>query len=792
MAKSTKTTGRSQATGRSRMAEPPPEIADLEDVVEGVEMGAEEDTEGLRFPARIPRVPYPFLLRASGLYRWAAPTIVRQPYPRPKPIPRPIPIRPVPRRPMPSRVEEAPEELREPGAAYADVDGTELGEADMAGLVPFWFRREDLRLDVDGRYPQMVVSGTIYSGVTMRVHWIANLTKIDSDSYAGPIWYKDGAASWLPHTNVRVDVVRSWYSNQRRATVRFTGGGAPTRVRTYGWKSWSYRTAEFEYDAVSGTSAVTTVDTGAHPNRPASLPTGNLSLETVYRRAGFRVAVTPGSGTIPLSGAGSNARWSDAEMHDAMQVYWSRFADKPQWSLWVLFAALHERGTSLGGIMFDDIGPNHRQGTAIFNDAFISNPPPGDPAPDAWVRRMRFWTAAHEMGHAFNLAHSWQKALVHQGHGPWIPLANEPEARSFMNYPYNVSGGQDAFFDDFEYRFSDSELLFLRHAPERFVEMGDADWFDDHGFEQAETLRGSPYRLELRAHREEQEYFDFLEPVVLELKLSNASTDPVVVDANVLESSALTVVVKRRNEPAKTWHPFAEYCQNGTRAVLMPATEPGAAGEAIYGPLRLTGGVGGWSIDEPGYYTVPPRGFDEELIAQDFFTEDVARVLTFSGSGQLTKANAVLEEVVDRLGERKVSRHALVALATPRTKQYKTLEISEKPAGEAGRPEMGFMVSKVKAGEAEKKLKKALLDDPAEAAETLGHIGYGRCVHELGTFMAEHVEPTRGAGALETAKKAMEKRGVKESVLKEMASRASALKKKGAAKTKKKTKKKKK
>ena len=98
-----------------------------------------------------------------------------------------------------------------------------------------------------------------------------------------------------------------------------------------------------------------------------------------------------------------------------------------------------------------------------------------------WVERMRFWTACHEMGHAFNLAHSWQKAF---GTG-WIPLLNEPEVRSFMNYPFRVSGGQTSFFSDFAYRFSDQELVFMRHAPERLVQMGNASWFDHHAFEQA-------------------------------------------------------------------------------------------------------------------------------------------------------------------------------------------------------------------------------------------------------------------------------------------------------------------
>ncbi len=89
---------------------------------------------------------------------------------------------------------------------------------------------------------------------------------------------------------------------------------------------------------------------------------------------------------------------------------------------------------------------------------------------------MAFWTAVHEMGHGFNLAHAWQKALGN----PWIPLANQPEARTFMNYPFNVAGGETAFFSDFRFRFTDDELVFMRHAPRRFVQVGNANWFDNH------------------------------------------------------------------------------------------------------------------------------------------------------------------------------------------------------------------------------------------------------------------------------------------------------------------------
>ena len=67
--------------------------------------------------------------------------------------------------------------------------------------------------------------------------------------------------------------------------------------------------------------------------------------------------------------------------------------------------------------------------------------------------------------------------------------------------------------------------------------MGNADWFDNHGFEQAEIKAGSPYKLELRTHRS-LPYFEFLETVVAELKLSNASNDPIIVNENLLESLA--------------------------------------------------------------------------------------------------------------------------------------------------------------------------------------------------------------------------------------------------------------
>ena len=624
--------------------------------------------------------------------------------------------------------------------------------------------REELRLDVDGSYPQRTASGVAVFGLH-RLHWIAALAPDGPNRWAGTIFYKDGPVASFPYATVRLEVSPDDGSSEKAVEVTFGAPGGLRRTRRLRYESSYFHTVDFELDAVAGESATTGMDTCAHPNRPPALPCENLSIKDVFRRAGFDVNESPG-GTVPIDGTEVDKRWSDSEMHDAMQVFWSRFSATAQWAMWTFFASLHEEGTSLGGIMFDDIGPNHRQGTAIFNDAFISVPPSGDPNPSAWVQRMIFWTACHEMGHAFNLAHAWQKSLG----TPWLPgLANEPEGRSFMNHPFRVNGGQAAFFADFEYRFSNGELLFLRHTPERFVQMGNADWFDHHGFQEARVSPEPALRVELRVNRESG-VFEFLEPVTIELKLTNISTGPQLVDAKILRSlDAMTVVIKPPGRPARVFIPFARYCYLPDKAVLRP-------GESVYAALGISAGLHGWDITEPGRYKVqvalrrddedlvsnaltvrvaPAVSRDEEVIAQDLFTENVGRILTFGGSGVLSNANEVLGEVVDRLGTRRVAIHAALALGLPASKDYKILipapdtraglKIKPRPA----RPE-----------EARKLLEQALVTRSKEAVETLGHINFVRHSHTVAERLTEADDPAGAANLLAVTYKTLSDRAV--------------------------------
>ncbi|HKG10520.1 MAG TPA: hypothetical protein VKB07_08110 [Gaiellaceae bacterium] len=632
-----------------------------------------------------------------------------------------------------------------------------MERATLSGLYVAARGRGEIRLDVDGRYPQQAVSGTIDA-----IQWIAHLEPTDDNHWSGEISYTDGATASFPYTSL---VVRATGSGS--VEVDFEGPGNGKRNVAYERASPHFRTVNFEFDFQAGEVADTAVDTGAHPNHPESLPGETLSIADIYERAGCRVTTNVGT-PVP---APPGTTWSDMELHDAMQIHWSRFANEAQWAVWILYASLHESGPNLGGVMFDDIGPNQRQGTALFVDSFVAEPPAGDPSPAAWVDRMRFWTAVHELGHAFNLAHSWQKSLG----TPWLPLANEPEARSFMNYPYSVEGGQAAFFRDFEYRFSDQELFFVRHAPERFVEMGNAAWFDEHGFEQEPAAAEPTLRLELRVNRAQPRY-EFLEPVWLELKLTNLGGEPRTLEADVLDADSLTVVLRKDGRAARRLVPFRQKCVAPPAAPLLP-------GESLYGTVLASAGLNGWDVAEPGTYVIqaaahvrgedvisapftleiaPPRSREEESAAGDLFTQDAARVLLFNGTRFLERGNGVLEDVVDRFSGRRIALHARVALGSPLTLDYKRVVPTDGGRG------VDLRVTPARPHEAARVLEPALVERAATAAETMGHIRYRTVAERLAVRLADQGADAAAARTLDSAIGALTRRPVKREVIDEL------------------------
>lgn len=645
-------------------------------------------------------------------------------------------------------------------------------------ITPLPFTIISVRVDVDRFNPQNKISLEVRQLIPSKTsHAIASVT---SDACLGwnrrkveaTIDYRDGDPNLIPGNRMEFEARRTTGFGYDTWTLRLMNGSVTVRTFDLRFISRYFDSVEFEVDITSDASAVfTTYNTGSHPNRPASLPAETISLETTYKRAGFDASLSPNGTTIPVTGAGSNAVWSDTEMHNAMVTFWSRFADRPQWAMWVLYARLHDFGTSLGGIMFDDIGPNHRQGTAIFTDTFIRNAPAGDPNPAAWRQRMQYWTAIHEMGHAFNLAHSWQKALG----SPWIPLANEPEARSFMNYPFNVAGGQSSFFSDFDFRFSDDELVFMRHAPRRFVQMGNEDWFSNHGFEETNALMnpGATYRLELRPNRDLNN-FSFMEPVNLELKLTNVSGQEQMVEEDILEDGHHSaILITRENGTVKRWRPFVTRCH-------LPHADKLKPDESLFASHFVGASTSDWLIDEPGFYKAqaitqvngeivmsnvmrfyvsPPASDAENQLAPDYFSEDVGRVLAFNGAPELSKAHDVLGEVVERCAGSAAATHAAVALSAPMVNDFKVLKTTDS------RQDMTFETVSAKLDEAAKIQTEVLMDDAERAAQTMGHISYGNTVERLSKALFASGEKAAASKVQTVLVKTMEKRGVLKSVV---------------------------
>jgi hypothetical protein len=651
--------------------------------------------------------------------------------------------------------------------------------------IPFDFirRSEDLRVDVDGYYPQMVVSGVIRSGLSRRLDWHARVTKTPTGSYTGAIVYRDGDSSLLPQAQVEVSLVRrSRFGRTGSATAVFSGGGASSVARTFSFSTTSFHPLSFEYDTTTDSDAVTTFDTATHPNRPATLATEVVTIEKVFQRAGFDVAKSGGDSSVPVSAAGTDALWTDQELNDAMAVYWSAYKTVPDWAAWALFAGRSIRGSSLGGIMFDYTGATapQRQGCVVFSNSFISDVPAG-PDGAAWVQRMRFWTAVHELGHTFNLLHAWDKPA-----DPWVPTSSEAGLRSFMNYPYSFAGGSTAFFSDFRYSFSDSELLFLRHAPERFVQQGNNAWAVSHGFEQADVIPDSALQLELRAQRESLRY-EFLEPVTLELKLKNASGEPVIIDENALDLGRCTILVTKRGGQTVRLDPYAQLCFKPQPKVL-------AGNESLYGSVTVSSGRDGWAISDPGDYIVqvavhlpgqdvvsrpltvrvlPPASHDAEVVAQDIFTPEVGRVLAAGGTRREGSETNALREAATRLGGTAIAKHAAVALGRPLARPGKELVVS----ADGGAPKAEkFVTHRAHPQAAADEMAPALRDINA-AADTFGHIATKKRVEALAQAQADAGHKKEAVATQKNLHDVLADRGVKAEVLKEISATQASLQK---------------
>src|SRR5262245_15884246 len=321
----------------------------------------------------------------------------------------------------------------------------------------------------------------------------------------------------------------------------------------------------------------------------------------------------------------------------------------------------------------------------------------------------------------------------------------------------------------------------MRHAPYRFVQQGNALWFDHHGFQGASAQVDSAFRLDVRVNRPKAQ-FEFLEPVVVELKLSNVSGEPKLIPESLLQNNdRQTVIIKKDGGMARQYLPFARYCFQERQTVLSPD-------QPLYDSLFVAAGRNGWDRAEPGNYTIqvalhlddedvvspplkvrvaPPHGYDEEHLAQDVFTDQVGRVMAFDGSSVLDPANDVLREVTERLPERRVAVHARIALGNAVAGRRKRLEVGGglSPAGSLSSLDARIVETRADPAEVRKQLAPVLTGDAPLTAETLGHIDYHDYVDRYAAYLAQEGDARTAAEVMEGLVETLEKRGVKARVL---------------------------
>jgi hypothetical protein len=561
----------------------------------------------------------------------------------------------------------------------------------------------DLRVDIDPRHANSPVMNRVsadmyqvykYSWGSFNYYW-----RVYKES-----WIIDNPTVKWSNCSVAISgKVRFWkgYHIYTTAKITIPWGGSKigpaavsliTKFSTAAYsckkKSNAFRDLQLEVDvceSVNNAPLLPEYDTNSHSDRPVDLPQRVLTIEETYKEAGIDVTINPVNTVIDDS-ASQFTTWSPAELHDAMEQHFSQHSGAwPKWHLWCLLAGTFQ-SSSVGGIMFDAAAgyggagdAPDRQGCAVFrNHSWFSNLVE-NPTTQSEAEAMRkyLYTYVHEIGHAFNFLHSWDKS--------------RPDSLSWMNYDwkYDARNGSDEFWNNFRMRFDDEELIHMRHGDRASVIMGGDPWASGgHAEEPAGAMTNAigdtPLDLTIRS----KGYFQFMEPVSVELRLKNKSELPIGIDKQLEpEFGNVIIYIQRPDGRTVEYSPLLCKIASPDIKVLKPL-QGNTKGEDRYSQnVFLSYGSGGFYFPEPGEYLIRaayqgdgdmlitsgvhririgrPFSMDEEKIAQDFFNRDTGMALYLNGSSSpfLKSGMDVLEELSEKYGKSSLGAQISLLLA---------------------------------------------------------------------------------------------------------------------------------
>jgi hypothetical protein len=451
----------------------------------------------------------------------------------------------------------------------------------------------ELRVDVDGPSPTMRVSADYFSVSGATVSYFGSM-RVDAASVAVTpthvIVKGIGRYTWAagaPRVKVTIPRVPVVAAPAAATLQHLTLSGSPGATYVCRWLGSEFRAVLFEQDCQDAVaSPFTSYNTGAFPSGGTAR---TLSVVSAYGEAGIQLLTTGATSFIPTIETGANAAWSDAELHASMVKHFSIWRDLPQWAVWLFHAKLHDIGSNLYGIMFDLQG-KQRQGCAVFYE--------GIGGTGAAQRRLQAYTCVHELGHCFNLLHSWQKSYAIP------PQPNRPGSPSWMNYPWRFPGGEGAFWSSFPFLFDAQELVHLRHGFLNDVIMGGNPFQVGSALEDLESWR-SPIqdRSGLRLELEAPASFGYGEPVTVEVKLTAADPRGIVATKHLRPRNGnVEIAIAQPEGRVVAYEPLLHHCMSDADAIVLGGEQTEYADRAF-----IHYGKDGFYFDRPGTYRLRAR-----------------------------------------------------------------------------------------------------------------------------------------------------------------------------------------
>jgi hypothetical protein len=465
----------------------------------------------------------------------------------------------------------------------------------------------ELRVDVDGSRPQHRLSGDVYFRFTI---WGFDATiYLESFLVESPVvggttseMTISGAVSIYGQPgrvdeSIEVHIPRVWiFSDPAPACVNWKIGGATTAIYACPKVSDYFRTATVEVDRFQGTVFPPEINPSISPS-PSGLPS-SVSIREVFQRSGLDVTVVHDDVLNDPDSADVGENWSEVELHDLMEARFDTFADTLQWRMYgVTVPRFGDPSYSPGyyGTMFDwggwQAGDTFlRQGCAIAEEAIrgreVGTLYDTSPKKD----RLILQTLIHEIGHTWNLPHTWQRTS-----------SPNSASTSFMNYPWGFTGGtggETAFWTSFAWAFDDVELRWMRHADRADVIFGGRDWIGNNlsrFLSPATNAAGAPVKVIL----EGPWVVDTSEPVVLSVAVVNNGQLPIAVPRDLSpEAGCVRVYLERPDGEIVEHRPPVYRLVAPEDVVMLPP------GERHVTPVQLSFPATGPEFVNPGQYKV--------------------------------------------------------------------------------------------------------------------------------------------------------------------------------------------